>query len=187
MQWLNEPARWQRTGGVLQVSADPGTDFWRVTGYGYTRDNGHIYGQVAAGDVDVAAVVRGGLRGQYDQAGLMLRADERVWMKCGIECVDGRPRLSTVVTVGYSSWMMADLPEGTAEVGLHLSRRGEAVEIRYEAAGRAPELAALLYLPPDREMLAGVMCAAPESEGFTVSFHDLKVTAGDPAEVRKDP
>ena len=89
--------------------------------------------------------------------------------------------------MGYSSWMMADLPEGTAEVGLRLSRRGEAVEIRYEAAGRAPELAALLYLPPDREMLAGVMCAAPESEGFTVSFHDLKVMAGDPAEVRQDP
>jgi regulation of enolase protein 1 (concanavalin A-like superfamily) len=26
-------------------------------------------------------------------------------------------------------------------------------------------------------MLAGVMCAAPESEGFTVSFHDLRVTS----------
>jgi regulation of enolase protein 1 (concanavalin A-like superfamily) len=187
MQWHNEPASWQRTAGVLQVNADPGTDFWRVTGYGYTRDNGHLYGQVAPGDVDVTAVVRGGFRGQYDQAGLMLRADERVWLKCGVEYFNGRPRLSTVVTVGYSSWMMADLPDGTAEVGLSLSRRGEAVEIRYEAAGRPPELAAMLYLPPDREMLAGVMCAAPQSEGFTVSFHDLRVSVGDPAEILEGP
>jgi uncharacterized protein len=187
MQWHNEPASWQRTAGVLHVDADPGTDFWRVTGYGYTRDNGHLYGQVAPGDVHVAAVVRGGFRGQYDQAGLMLRADERVWLKYGVEYYNGRPRLSTVVTVGYSSWMMADLPEDAAAVGLSLSRRGEAVEIRYEAAGRAPELAALVYLPPDREMLAGVMCAAPESEGFTVSFHDLRVTLGDRAEVPEGP
>jgi regulation of enolase protein 1 (concanavalin A-like superfamily) len=187
MQWHNEPASWQRTAGVLQVNVDPGTDFWRVTGYGYIRDNGHLYGQVAPGDVDVAAVVRGGFRGQYDQAGLMLRADERVWLKCGVEYYDGRPRLSTVVTVGYSSWMMADLPDAAPEVGLRLSRRGEAVEIRYEAAGRAPELAAMVYLPPDREVLAGVMCAAPESEGFTVAFHDLRVSAGDLADAAEGP
>ena len=37
MEWLNEPASWQRTGDVLRVSVDPGTDFWRETGYGYIR------------------------------------------------------------------------------------------------------------------------------------------------------
>jgi regulation of enolase protein 1 (concanavalin A-like superfamily) len=187
MQWYNEPASWQRTAGVLQVNAESGTDFWRVTGYGYSRDNGHLYGQVAPGDVEVSAVVRGGFRGQYDQAGLMLRADERVWLKCGVEYFDGRPRLSTVVTVGFSSWMMADLPEGAPEVGMRLTRRGEAVEIRYETAGRAPELAALVYLPPDREMLAGVMCAAPESGGFAVAFHNIKVLVADRAEALEQP
>src|SRR5260370_34389461 len=135
-QWHNEAAIWQRTAGVLQGNADPGTDSGRVTGYGYTRDNGHLYGQVAPGDVDVAAVIRGGFRGQYDQAGLMLRADERVWLKCGVEYYDGRPRLSTVVTVGYSSWMMADLPDAAAEVGLRPSRRGEADESTDQTAGR---------------------------------------------------
>ena len=33
MERLNEPASWQRTDDVLQVDVDPGTDFWRVTGY----------------------------------------------------------------------------------------------------------------------------------------------------------
>src|SRR5260221_3806645 len=76
MQWHNEPASWQRTAGVLQVNADPGTDFWRVTGYGYTRDNGHLYAQVAPGDVDVTVVVRGGVRRQDDHARVMLRGHE---------------------------------------------------------------------------------------------------------------
>jgi len=34
VHWLNEPARWAEEGGLLAVTADPGTDFWRTTGYG---------------------------------------------------------------------------------------------------------------------------------------------------------
>ena len=75
--------------------------------------------------------------------------------------------------------MMADLPEEATEIALSVSRRGEAVQVRYATPGREPELCALVYLPPDREMLAGVMCAAPESEGFTVAFHDLQVQQPD--------
>src|ERR1039458_231539 len=181
MQWLNEPASWQRTDDVLQVNADPGTDFWRVTGYGYIRDSGHVYGEVLAGDLDVAVRVRGNYATQYDQAGIMLRADERTWLKTGVEFFEGRPRLSTVLTLGLSSWAVADLPEGTDEISLRASRRNDAVEIRYSADGAAPEAPpsgpdggpperpALVSLPRDGDLLPGVMCAAPDGPGFSVS------------------
>ena len=42
-------------------------------------------------------------------------------------------------------------------------------------ADLAPHIAALVYLPPDAELLAGVMCAAPEGSGFSVSFHELRI------------
>jgi uncharacterized protein len=176
MQWLNEPASWQRTGDVLRVSVDPGTDFWRTTGYGYIHDNGHIYGEPLPGDLDVSVRVRGAFANQYDQAGIMLRADEHTWLKAGLEFFEGRPRLSTVLTMGCSSWMVADLPPGTDEVTLRMSRRGDAVEVRYAAGDGAAELAALVFMPPDREMLAGIVCAAPEGGGFSVAFHDLRIT-----------
>jgi uncharacterized protein len=175
MQWLNEPASWQRTGDVLRVSVDPGTDFWRTTGYGYVHDNGHIYGQQLPGDLDVSVRVRGAFANQYDQAGIMLRADEQTWLKTGLEYFEGRPRLSTVLTMGCSSWMVADLPPGTDEVALRVSRRGDAVEVRYTAGEGAAELAALVFMPPGREMLAGIVCAAPEGAGFSVAFHDLRI------------
>ncbi len=175
MQWLNEPASWQRTGDVLRVSVNPGTDFWRRTGYGYIHDNGHVYGALLPGDLDVSVRVRGAFASQYDQAGIMLRADEDIWLKTGLEFFEGRPRLSTVVTVGWSSWMVADLPPGTDEVTLRVSRRGDAVEVRYIAEEGAAELAALVFMPPDREMLAGIVCAAPEGSGFSVAFHDLRI------------
>ena len=175
MQWLNEPASWQRTGDVLRVSVDPGTDFWRTTGYGYVHDNGHVYGELLPGDLDVSVRVRGTFANQYDQAGIILRADEHTWLKTGLEYFEGRPRLSTVLTLGCSSWMVADLPPGTNEVTLRVSRRGDAVEVRYTAGDGAAELAALVFMPPGREMLAGIVCAAPEGTGFSVAFHDLRI------------
>jgi hypothetical protein len=179
MEWLNEPASWQRTGDVLTVSVDPSTDFWRETGYGYIRDSGHVYGEVLAGDLDVSVRMRCTLAVQYDQAGVMLRADERTWLKTGVEFFEGRARLSTVLTLGRSSWMVTDLPEGTDEIVLRVSRRGDAVEVRYVIEDGRAELAALVFMPPGREVLAGVMAAAPEGPGFRVTFHDLRITERD--------
>jgi regulation of enolase protein 1 (concanavalin A-like superfamily) len=179
MEWLNEPANWQRTADVLTVSVDPSTDFWRETGYGYIRDSGHVYGEVLAGDLDVSVRMRYTLGTQYDQAGVMLRADERTWLKTGVEFFEGRARLSTVLTLGRSSWMVTDLPEGTDEIVLRVSRRGDAVEVRYVIEDGPAELAALVFMPPGREVLAGVMAAAPEGPGFRVTFHDLRVTEPD--------
>src|SRR5262252_1077908 len=179
MEWLNEPANWQRTGDLVTVSVDTGTDFWRETGYGYVRDSGHVYGEVIAGDLDVSVRVRCILGVQYDQAGVMLRADERTWLKTGVEFFEGRPRLSTVLTLGRSSWMVTDLPAGTDDIVLRVSRRGDAVEVRYVIEDGPAELAALAFLPPGREVLAGVMGAAPEGPGFRVTFHDLRITERD--------
>ena len=179
MEWLNEPASWQRTGDVLTVSVDPGTDFWRQTGYGYIRDSGHVYGEVLAGDLDVSVRIRGVLAAQYDQAGVMLRADAQTWLKTGIEFFEGRPRLSTVLTLGRSSWMVTDLPAGSDDILLRVSRRGDAVEVRYLVGEGRADLAALVYMPPDAQVLAGVMAAAPEGPGFRISFHDLHVTERD--------
>jgi regulation of enolase protein 1 (concanavalin A-like superfamily) len=179
MEWLNEPANWQRTGEVVTVSVDPGTDFWRETGYGYVRDSGHVYGEVLGGDLDVSVRVHCTLGVQYDQAGVMLRADERTWLKTGMEFFEGRPRLSTVLTLGRSSWMVTDLPAGTDDIVLRVSRRGDAVEVRYVLGDGQPELAALAFLPPGREVLAGVMGAAPEGPGFRVTFQELRITEPD--------
>ena len=42
MSWLNEPADWSHTGDILTVRAEPETDFWRTTHYGFVRDSGHF-------------------------------------------------------------------------------------------------------------------------------------------------
>ena len=177
MQWLNEPARWSADQGVLRVSAEPGTDFWRTTSYGYVRDNGHLYGEAMTGEFDLSMRLVGAYAAQYDQAGAMVRIDERSWVKTGVEYFAGRMRLSTVGTFEYSSWTVAELPPSTEELVLLLARRGDALEVRYRVGAAEAELAALVHLPRDLPALAGAMCAAPEGPGFEVAFFDLSVVA----------
>jgi regulation of enolase protein 1 (concanavalin A-like superfamily) len=175
VEWINEPAHWSAADGVLTVMADAGTDFWRTTHYGFVRDSGHVYGEWVDGDFDLTMQVRGAYAGQYDQAGAMVRVDEQHWLKTGIEYVDGRIRFSTVTTLVYSSWTVADLPGGSADLALRLVRQRDAVEIRYGLRGDADELAGVVYLPPNRSAFAGAMCAAPAGNGFEVSFSDVAI------------
>jgi uncharacterized protein len=177
VEWINEPARWTEADGVLAVFAAAGTDFWRTTHYGFIRDNGHVYGTEVTGDFDLSVRVRGDYAAQYDQAGVMVRVDDRHWLKTGIEYFDGRKRFSTVVTLEYSSWAVADLPAGDGELHLRLIRRGDSVEISYGLDDGAHQLAAVVYLPPGRAAFAGAMCAAPDGDGFEVTFRDLVISS----------
>ena len=176
MKWLNEPARWAQAGDELNVTADAATDFWRVTGNGNIRDSGHVYGDMLAGEFDLSMRIHGSYGERYDQAGAMVRVDERHWIKTGVEYLDGRPRFSVVVTMENSNWTFAELPNDLNELNLLLSRRGDAIEVRYAIEDRELELAAVLYLPPDERVMAGAMCAAPQGSGFQVTFNNLKIT-----------
>jgi uncharacterized protein len=76
VQWLNEPAQWSEQRGSLVVTAGAATDFWRITGYGYVRDNGRLYAEQVSADVELSMRVRGSYGAQYDQAGAMCAAPE---------------------------------------------------------------------------------------------------------------
>ena len=102
--WLNEPGNWAITDGVLRVTTDNGSDFWRTTHYGFTRDSGHFFGSRQEGDFTASLCIEGEYADLYDQAGVMVRVDETTWIKAGIELSDGEACLGSVLTVGQSDW-----------------------------------------------------------------------------------
>lgn len=175
--WLNPPPSWEADEGGLRVAAAGGTDFWRTTHYGYDRDTGHLLGRRVAGDFTLTTTFRGEYRALYDQAGVMVHADERTWVKAGVELVDGALQFSVVVTRGFSDWSVLALPAGAGEVRMALQRAGDAVTVRFGLDGAAPTtLARLAYFPPDVEVSAGAMCASPEGDGFPVLFTELTLS-----------
>jgi hypothetical protein len=177
MKWFNEPATWSVDGSHVVVRSDAHTDFWRVTGYGYVRDNAHIYGEALESDFDLTVRIRGEYAEQYDQAGVCVRVDERHWIKTGVELFNQRLRFSTVVTIDYSSWMFTDLPGDFAILNLSLARRGDAMEISYSTDDRELAFASVVYVQPRAGAFAGVMCASPQGDGFTADFSHFELRA----------
>ncbi len=175
MQWHNEPPAWQAQGDRVTVTTGPKTDFWRKTHYGFIRDNGHFYYRQVQGDFRLEVTVRGQYTALYDQAGVMVRRDEATWLKTGIEYVDGAQHVSAVVTRDFSDWSVVPLPQNPPALWLRLTRQAEAIEIHYALDGEHYTLLRLLYFPPSEAVEAGLMCASPEGEGFTVTFEGLAI------------
>ena len=177
MEWLNEPRQWQQQNERIEVAVDPGTDFWRKTHYGFTRDSGHFGYSVVEGDFQVEIKVTGAYRDLYDQAGLMLRVDAEHWIKTGIEYVHGQQYVSAVVTNDFSDWSVAPLPQNPPSIWLRAIRKAEAVEVYYSLDGSDFTLLRIAYLLPAPALGVGIMCAAPDGGGFTAVFEQLHITA----------
>ena len=174
--WLNEPSKWASSDSKLTLSTADRTDFWQETFYGFRRDNGHAYLRPVEGDFTIEATVVGKYSELYDQAGLMLRIDERTWIKTGIEFTDRMMHLSVVATHNISDWSVVPLPEATPadEVRVRLSRHGDAVRIQYSIARQPWQLA---RLAPFRAAAAqvGIMACSPERAGFEAEFSDVVI------------
>lgn len=174
MQWLNEPPVWQADKGRLRVVTGPKTDFWRVTHYGFIRDNGHFYHERRAGDFTIQAKIEAQYEALYDQAGVMIRVDAANWIKAGVEYTDGLLHLSVVVTRDFSDWSV--LPAKSAgPVWLRLTKAGSAIRIQYSADGVSFPMLRLAYFPDADPTQVGLMCCSPEREGLEVEFSSFHI------------
>ena len=176
MIWMNDPASWKKSGNQLIVRSRPKTDFWRKTFYGYITDNGHFFHLPSKGDFTFEARINGQYAALYDQAGLMVRFDPQNWMKCGSEFFDGKRHASVVFTRDFSDWStMPDLSE-TQPVWWRAIRKKDSIETHCSLDGRNFTAIRQGYFPPTVEVQVGVMCAAPEGQGFEAVFDNLKLS-----------
>ncbi len=174
LAWLNPPLAETRDGGTLTVKTRKATDFWQQTFYGFRRHSGHFLHRTVAGDFTASVKFTGRYEALYDQAGLMLRADETHWVKSGIEYTDGARHLSAVVTNDFSDWSVLPYRSSREEVSIRITRHGEAIRIQVEEDGHW-QMVRLAYLKPQAELQVGVLCCSPEREGFEVTFRDFKI------------
>ncbi|MFF5175532.1 DUF1349 domain-containing protein [Micromonospora sp. NPDC000089] len=170
--WLREPVRAERTAeGHLLVEPAAESDFWRHTSYGFVHDDGPALLAPLPGGAAVEVSFRLDYHAQFDQAGVLVRVDERSWVKAGVEVSDGAPQLGAVVTREVSDWSVAPVPEWAGrEVTVRVSRDGDAVTVRARVADEPWRLVRLAPLAPDAEALAGPFCCSPTRGGLTVRF-----------------
>ncbi|MET3709588.1 regulation of enolase protein 1 (concanavalin A-like superfamily) [Sphingomonas trueperi] len=177
-RWLNAPKRWHADAGEdLTLVTDRGTDFWRETHYGFTRDSGHFLG-FPTGDAFTAQLrIRGRYEKLYDQAGIMVRVDERRWVKAGIELSDGRAMLSSVLTDGRSDWSTGPYAGNAADFWMRATVDKGVLRLQVSADGKTWPLVRLASFPVASSYQVGPMACTPEREGLEVRFSDFRITA----------
>jgi regulation of enolase protein 1 (concanavalin A-like superfamily) len=176
--WHNEPPAHRIDGGTLHVVTGENTDFWRITSYGFIRDNGHFFGAPAADGFTAQVRVRAAFSELYDQAGLMVRIDDQRWIKVGVEFSDGQALLSTVLTNGMSDWAVAPAPSfDDAQLGhnfwLRVTVDAGAIRVQYSADGITWPMLRLAPFPAAARYLVGPMCCTPQRAGLEVAFSEF--------------
>ena len=53
MQWFNEPESWEIKDGTLTMNVTPHSDFWRISHYGFTVDDGPVLYTERGGEFEV--------------------------------------------------------------------------------------------------------------------------------------
>ena len=176
--WLNEPATWQIDHDEnVSIVTDGGTDFWRETHYGFTRDSGHFLGFEAPAAFTAQLRIRGRYEKLYDQAGIMVRVDENRWVKAGIEQSDGRAMLSSVVTDGRSDWATAPFEQDARDFWIRATVANGVLRLQVSTNGDTWPLLRLAPFPAAPSYRVGPMACTPERSGLEVLFSDLQITA----------
>jgi uncharacterized protein len=175
MSWLNEPGDWSLEGGVLRAVTELRTDFWCETFYGWTTDNGHFFYQPVTDDFTAEVVVSATHTTRFDQAGMMVRADERNWLKSGLEVTSGAVQISTVYTREFSDVSMAPLTGSPGEVSMRVTRFGTALAVHCRRAERPWQLLRLGHLDLPATVAVGIMCCSPERAGLEATFRDFRI------------
>ncbi|MBP1650518.1 MAG: hypothetical protein H6Q26_675 [Bacteroidetes bacterium] len=175
MQWYNEPARWDIKDKALTMFVTPQTDYWRISHYGFTVDDAPFYYADYGGEFEVKVKLTGNYKARFDQMGLMIRTDQENYIKTGVEFVDGKFNVSTVVTHKTSDWSVTTLEKVPPFIWIKAVRRLDAVEIFYSFDDVNYVMTRNCPLQDNRPVMVGMMAASPDGQGFEAKFENFTV------------
>ena len=175
MQWFNQPKKWSVENQQLKMFVTPHSDYWRSTHYGFTVDDGPFYYETLGGEFEVKVKITGQYKTRFDQMGLMLRIDEKTWIKTGVEFVNDKINISAVVTNEKSDWSIIELPTKPTSIWLKAVRIVDAVELFYSFDDKRYIMMRLAYFPDNKPVMVGMTAASPDGEGFDAVFENFDI------------
>lgn len=176
MNWFNEPAQWRVVNArTFEMNVPAKTDYWRISHYGFTVDDAPFYYSVYGGEFEAKVKITGNYVTTFDQMGLMVRTDHENWIKCGVEYVNGKQNVSTVVTHHTSDWSVVELDTAPRSVWMKVIRRLDALEVFYSLDDKKYTMLRTCWLKDNCPVMVGLMAACPDGEGFKAIFEDFQV------------
>ena len=175
MQWFNEPEKWNIKDNALIMNVTANSDYWRISHYGFTVDDAPFYYANYGGEFEAKVKLTGNYIARFDQMGLMIRIDEKNYIKTGVEFVDGKFNVSTVVTHDKSDWSVTTLEKVPPFIWIKAVRRLDAVEIFYSFDDKNYIMTRNAPLQDNTPVMVGLMAASPDGKGFEAKFENFTV------------
>jgi len=175
MQWFNEPEKWEIKNNALIMNVTANSDYWRISHYGFTVDDAPFYYANYGGEFEAKVKLTGNYIARFDQMGLMIRIDEKNYIKTGVEFVDGKFNVSTVVTHDKSDWSVTTLDKVPPFIWIKAVRRLDAVEIFYSLDDKNYIMTRNAPLQDNAPVMVGLMAASPDGKGFEAKFENFSV------------
>lgn len=181
LQWRSEPKNWHidtsRSQLVLETDAE--TDFWQKTHYGFQVDNGHFLYTKTEKNFRMTTKVEAFPKSKYDQAGLMIRFSEDIWVKTSLEYIPNGPsKLGAVVTnQGYSDWSTQYVECTDVKLYLRLSKIAQNcyVDFSWDGEDWRQIRIAHLDIPLGTPISVGLYACSPQGKEQQVRFDFLSI------------
>lgn len=170
-RWTHDPEVVDLSDDALVATAAEGSDAWRTTAYGFVHATEHALVSALGVGEAMEITFTADWSGEFDQAGIFVRADEQRWVKAGLEYADGHLGLGAVVTDGVSDWSVGRTDTWrTASVSMRVSRWDDALIIRARTGDEVWRLVRVAPFAGGPVVEAGPYLCAPTRAGFTVAF-----------------
>lgn len=150
MQWFNEPESYTIRNGKLEMDVPAQTDYWRISHYGFTVDDGPFLYTTVGGEFEAKIKVSGDYKVRFDQAGMMIRQDP-------------------------SDWSVIELKEPIPFLWLKAVRRLDAIELYYSFDDKEYTMMRTLWMQDNCPLMVGPVAACPDGQGFKAVFSHFKV------------
>jgi uncharacterized protein len=192
-EWIHPPEHHRVTADTVELTTQPGTDFWQRSYYGFRNDNAHALQLEHADNFTFTTRADFAYQKQFDQCGVIVYLNSENWFKASIEFeTPEHSRLGSVVTnFGYSDWATTDIVTATS-MWYRLSRRGPDFLIESSMDGANFAQMRIFHLhslgettpdmgtqdpppPPQHPVRFGVYACSPNESSFTARFSQLKL------------
>lgn len=177
--WLNEPYNVRFDERGMRVIAKYRTDFWCCARYDFRKDDGHFFFSYVLGDFCCEGCWEFTEAVNFDQCGLMVRADVNNWFKVSVmyENVEFPMMTSSLTADGFSDLATIPLQEKVKKVWYRIKRRKGSYVASYSLDGENYVQLRKFYLVHDLDDIkVGAYICSPQREDFEAVLRSISFT-----------
>lgn len=178
MNWMNRPSYAIVGKSRIVMETEPYTDLWYNHHLHLQKFNAPALLLPIHQDFTLSFKMQWQFHTLYDQAGLLVVADQSLWCKAGVEYRDEQSSsiCSTVTYGGFSDWAGMPISSGITSMYFRVHRWQNEFFVEFSFNGNQFKWLREFSLPLRTDKIQiGVYACSPQNSSFDVEFTDMVI------------